>query len=325
MKEEEIRNIDALNKYLKLLEEDARELFDPKAFMQVDCPACNCNNFIFEFEKIGFKYVSCKKCNTLFVNPRPSFESLGKFYSVSKSTSFWVNEFFKPMAEARREKLFKPRAEYLSTILDRKRELTIGDIGAGFGLFLVEMRKLLPGNRYIAIEPSVEMVDICKQSGLEVKGVCVEDLEGAEESFDVLSAFELLEHVHEPGLFLSKINSLLKPGGHLFLTTLNARGFDILLLWKKSKNISPPHHLNFFNPDSIRILLERTGFEVLEISTPGKLDWDIVEKMIKNEGINIGRFWSLVGKEASEGCKEELQNWISKNNLSSHMQILARK
>ena len=61
------------------------------------------------------------------------------------------------------------------------------------------------------------------------------------------------------------------------MTTLNGRGFDILLLWNKSKSIAPPLHLNFFNPGSIRILLEKIGFQILEISTPGKLDWDIVE------------------------------------------------
>jgi hypothetical protein len=98
-----------------------------------------------------------------------------------------------------------------------------------------------------------------------------------------------------------------------------------MLLWEKSKSIAPPHHLNFFNPTSIKFLLERIGFEIIEISTPGMLDWDIVEGMIRNEGVDIGRFWNLLAEGSSEICKKELQGWISKNNLSSHMRILVKK
>jgi hypothetical protein len=47
--------------------------------------------------------------------------------------------------------------------------------------------------------------------------------------------------------------------------------------------------------------------------------------MIKNEGINLGRFWNLLVEGGSEKCKDELQNWISENKLSSHMRILVRK
>ncbi len=324
MKEGEIRKPDVLNRYLELVENDVREFFDFKSFMEVSCPACDGDSFIEEFEKLGFKYVSCKNCSTLFVSPRPQLDTLKEFYSKSPSSSFWVNEFFMPVAEVRREKIFKPRADYVSKILDTSKRWIVGDIGAGIGLFLEELRKLLPGNRYIAIEPSVEMADICNKKGLEAKCICIEDINEMG-NFDLLTSFELLEHLFDPASFIKKVYTLLKPGGLLLLTTLNCKGFDILLLWDKSKSIIPPHHLNFFNPSSMRHLLERSGFEVIEISTPGKLDWDIIEGMINNEGVDMGRFWNLLAKEGSEVCKTELQDWISKQNLSSHMRILVKK
>jgi SAM-dependent methyltransferase len=325
MKEEEIRKREVFNKYLELVGKDVRDFFDFKSFVEISCPACGSDDFIHEFEKLGFKYVSCRICSILFVNPRPPFNTLKEFYSRSPSTSFWINEFFKPVAEVRREKIFKPRAEYVSEILNGNKSCVIGDIGAGFGLFLEELRKVLPDNNYIAIEPSVEMADICRKKGLEVKNMCLEDISGMEERFDLLTSFELLEHLFDPVSFLKKTYSLLLPEGHLLLTTLNGKGFDILLLWERSKSIVPPHHLNFFNPTSIRCLLERLGFEVLEISTPGKLDWDIVDGMIKNEGIDLGRFWNVLSNEGSVECKIGLQEWISENNLSSHMKVLAKK
>lgn len=325
MKEEEIRKRDVFNKYLELVEKDVKDFFEFNSFIETNCPACGSSDFFFEFEKLSFKYVSCKKCSTLFVNPRPPFEVLKEFYSNSPSTNFWVNEFFKPVAEMRRKKMFKPRAKYISKVIDKNKSLVIGDIGAGFGLFLEELRKMLPDNRYIAIEPSGEMADICIGKELETKCMCLEDIDDLERGFDLLTTFELSEHLFEPVSFFKKTYSLLKPEGCLCLTTLNGKGFDIMLLWEKSKSVAPPHHLNFFNPTSIRLLLERIGFEIIEISTPGMLDWDIVEGMIKNEGIKQGKFWDLLAKEGSEMCKKELQNWIAKNNLSSHMRILAKK
>ena len=325
MKEEEIRKRDVFNKYLELVEKDVRDFFEFNSFIETNCPACGSSDFLFEFEKLSFKYVSCKKCSTLFVNPRPQFDVLRGFYSKSSSTSFWVNEFFKPVAEVRRKKIFKPRAEYISKVIDKNKLSVVGDIGAGFGLFLEELRKILPDSRYIAIEPSDEMADICMEKELETKCMCLEDIDGLEGSFDILTTFELSEHLFEPVSFFKKAYSLLKPEGYLFLTTLNSKGFDIMLLWEKSKSIAPPHHLNFFNPISIRLLLERIGFEIIEISTPGRLDWDIVEGMIKNENVDAGKFWNLLAYKDDEECKMELQNWISKNNLSSHMRILVKK
>jgi SAM-dependent methyltransferase len=144
-------------------------------------------------------------------------------------------------------------------------------------------------------------------------------------AFDFLTAFELAEHVFDPEGFFQKAYQLLKPGGHFLLTTLSGKGFDTLLLWERSKSISPPHHLNFFNPRSIERLLKRLGFETAECVTPGRLDWDIVEGMIRKDGVSLGRFWDHLCQEGNEQCKAEIQAWISRNRLSSHMRVLARR
>lgn len=325
MKEKEIRDTKVLDEYLKMARKDAEDYFDFASFTQVRCPACGGSSHAHEFDKSGFKYVSCRTCSTLFINPRPSPGALARFYADSPSASFWVNRFFKPVAEARREKIFRPRAEYIRDLFSGCKALTIGDIGAGFGLFLEELRRLLPENVYVAVEPSLEMSDICRKNGFETICACLEDIKCQEERFDILTVFELMEHICDPAAFLKKVNMSLKPGGRLFLTTLNGMGFDILMLWEKSKSVTPPHHLNFFNPLSIRRLLEKAGFAVDEISTPGRLDWDIVEGMMRNEAFDAGRLWRHVAEGWSDRQKQELQGWICRNNLSSHMRVAARK
>lgn len=325
MKEDEIRKREALDEYLRLVSDDIRLFFDRKNFVQVGCPACQSRKSEPEFSKDGFQYVSCSSCATLFVTPRPHRAELDIFYTRAPSSDFWMNELFFPVKEARREKIFRPRAEYVSGLIKDTRGTRIGDIGAGFGLFLEEMRKKMPSNRYVAIEPSFKMAEICRESGFETLNTSFEEVEENGEQFDFLTAFELLEHLFDPESFIKKASVLLKNKGYLFITSLNGLGFDILLLHEKSKSVSAPHHLNFLNPVSAVKLLEKCGFEVIAVSTPGKLDWSIVEGMIKNDGVELGRFWGSLAYSGSDKCKEELQNWISGNNLSSHMWILSRK
>jgi SAM-dependent methyltransferase len=326
MKEEEIRSRSAHNRYLELIAEDVQTIFaDKKSFIKINCPACGSKKYEPQFEKTGFTLVLCPDCGTLFVNPRPPSRLLNDFYTRSRSASFFVHGFFQPVAEARREKIFRPRAEYIRDTLPEKSKGTIGDIGAGAGLFLEELAKLWPSGRMVAIEPSLESVAVCKEKGLETIPRALEDVEGWDGKFDLLTSFELFEHLYSPDEFLKKIHRLLRPGGYLFLTTQNGEGFDIQILWEKSKSISPPVHLNFFNPGSMKKLLQTNSFIVEQIDTPGKLDWDIVEGMYREEGIDPGHFWKLVAEKSGQTSKSSLQTWITENNLRSHMRVLAKK
>ncbi|MBF0523108.1 MAG: class I SAM-dependent methyltransferase [Candidatus Omnitrophica bacterium] len=326
MKESDIRSREALEIYLKLVQEDCEKYFSDKAsFARVPCSACQGVGIHARFTKNGFEYGVCKDCGTLYVRNRPSAEALLKFYAESRSTSYWVNCFFMPFIDARREKIFKPRVEAVAKMFGQDPSWVIGDVGAGFGIFLEELRGVWPKSRFVAIEPSQEQAQICRAKGLAVECCFMEDLEGYKEEFDFLTAFELFEHLLDPSEFITSIRNILKPGGYLYLTTLNGEGFDIQVLWEKAKSVSPPHHLNFFNPGSLKQFLEKNGFEIVLLETPGQLDWDIVEGMVVKENIEAGRFWDLLAKKASGAVKKEFQDWLSRSLLSSHMKVIARK
>jgi SAM-dependent methyltransferase len=318
MKEEEIRPRETLSTYLRMVQEDCRRLLQGR-LQEVNCPACDSTLSTSQFTKDGFDYAVCDSCATLFARTRPPFDALQKFYVESASTKYWIHDFFMPVAETRREKIFKPRAEYLRNRFGDDPGWIAGDIGAGFGLFCSELQKLWPQSRCIAIEPSGEQAEICRDRGIDVLCSSLEQLRDAP-AFDLLTAFELFEHLHNPKEFALAAFRLLKPGGRLMLTTLNGQGFDIQFLWERSKSVYPPAHLNLFNPDSISGLLRRCGFTIEEASTPGQLDWDILERTP-----DPGRFWSQVAKKGTPQAKKELQEWISRNGFSSHMRVLAVK
>ena len=60
-------------------------------------------------------------------------------------------------------------------------------------------------------------------------------------------------------LFLEILFKSMKKGDIFLLTTLNGMGVDIQVLWEYSKSVSPPHHLNFFNPKSIEKILKQVN------------------------------------------------------------------
>jgi len=326
MKESDIRDREILNYYLELVKEDCKKLFESdNLLVNVACPACESDLYKNEFTKNSFEYVTCTQCNTLFVRNRPRFDILMSFYSCSTSTDYWVNNFFKPKSEKRRELIFRPRAHDVKNRFGEDPKWIVGDIGAGFGIFLEELRRLWPKSKYVAVEPSINQAVICKEAHIKVECCPLEKLEGYQNHFDLLTAFELMEHLHHPVTFLRSIYNLLKPGGFFLAAMLNGEGFDIQILWEKSKSVTPPHHLNFFNPASLSQLLIHSGFKIMELDTPGVLDWDIVEGMIKNEGIDAGRFWSLLSEKGTPKAKSRFQEWIQTSMLSSHMRILACK
>lgn len=326
MKETDIRNPKVLDEYVRMVAEETKQFLSPSEFEHMPCPACGGRGKI-EFHKNGFTYVSCTKCGSLYADPRPTQKQLDYFYSKSKANDFFAENFLGPYTEARRDKIFKPRALDVADRFPDIKSYKVGDIGAGTGIFLEELRKIIGdenSQQLCAIEPSHKMAQMCRDKGFFVIESMLEDVKTEDGGFNLLTSFELFEHLRCPEEFLMRVRSLLNDDGYLYLTTLNGGGFDIQLLWEKNDNINPPHHINFRTPAGFKILFERCGYEVISMTTPGKLDWSIVEGRIRDKGIDLGRFWSTLTM-ADDKVKEGLQEWITESNLSSHIRIIAKK
>jgi len=152
------------------------------------------------------------------------------------------------------------------------------DVGAGFGWFagLVAAEGL--ARRVVAVEPNPELAAACRGvEGLEVIESVIEDCSELLQA-DVITCFELLEHVFAPLEVARACYRGLKPGGLFLCSTPNWRGFDIALLGPRSDNVAGPNHLQLFHPYSLRCMLQKAGFVEVSVSTPGYLDVDIIYK-----------------------------------------------
>jgi len=296
-------------------------------WVNVNCPACNNEKFTIFCKKDGFSFFTCNDCNTVFMNPRPSQNLLHEFYEVSQNYIYWKNIIFPATEKIRRKNIFKPRAKMVADISKNAGfdGGTLLEVGSGYGLFCEEIEKTGCFKRIIAIEPTVDLSAHCKKLGFEVIQQPIEMLEDKNIA-DVIASFEVIEHLFCPNLFINKCKNLLNPKGLLILTCPNIFGFDIVQLGAKSHTINH-EHLNYFNPDSIKLLLQNSGFKILEIKTPGVLDAAIVRNQALDGQIDLIRepFLKSILLDNWEKFGTKFQKFLSSNCMSSHMMVIAQK
>ena len=326
MKEEDIRPVKIFDEYLELAKTDTQNYFADSEKENINCPACG-RKGDYVFSKNNFKYDECSYCFTLYVNPRPTSAALDRYYTEAPSVEFWATTFYKETAEARRQHLWKPKAHQIVSIVNNNNKnddiYTVIDIGGGYGIFAEEIQKIAQCDT-IVIEPGPKLAEICRSKNIKViqKFLNKVNLDELPDSKKVFTSFELFEHLHCPKDFLKDVHNIMSKGDIFIFTTLSGTGADISILRENSKSVSPPHHLNFFNPKSIPILLKEIGFEEIEITTPGKLDLDILKK---NINFIDDKFWKYFLSIASDRNLEIMQKAIQDTLSSSHIMVTCQK
>lgn len=324
MKEIDIRPQDLFDELLRLNQLDIEKYFSNPIAEKINCPACG-DKGSHTFTKNNFDFEECQNCKTLYVSPRPKREYFDAYYTDSLSTQYWATTFYKATEANRREMLWKPKAKLIKEKIDTFAPDTqkIIDIGGGYGIFIEEFLKV-SDIKHLVIEPSEYLSEVCKQKRLKVLVKFLEDIDENDlpKIKKTFVSFELFEHLHDPRTFLETLFKVMNKDDVFIFTTLSGMGVDIRTLWEDAKPVSPPMHLNFLNPKSIKILLEKIGFEMLEATTPGKLDMDILNN---NKDKIKDRFWKDFLEYAADDEKQKMQSFLSQNLLSSHMMIVCRK
>lgn len=322
MKEEEIRPDKIFKEYLELAKKDAVDFFERSERRDVKCYACG-SDLEHSFNKYEFDYCTCKVCDSLLVSPRPLLESFVNYYTDSPSTEFWAKEFYKHTETARKEKLWRPKSKQIKELIPYNETFNIIDIGSGYGSFLDTFNddRLAA---VVAIEPSIHLSEVLIQKGYCVIAKVIEEvtLEDLPSGQNVFTCFELFEHLHDPTIFRDVVQSLMKPSDMFVFTTLSGEGIDIKLLGPESKSVHPPHHLNFFNPISMKLLFRGLNADI-HVFTPGKLDVDILIKSVEETSLSTETKKFLVN--LSEKERLSFQEIIRATNSSSHMWTVIHK
>jgi len=136
------------------------------------------------------------------------------------------------------------------------------DIGCGNGSFLRIARSC--GWDVTGLDPDPKAVANCSGQGWPVLEGGVEQLDGKEAMFDVITMSHVIEHVHDPVAVMRICHRLLKPGGRLWLETPNIDSQVHRQYGRNWRGLEPPRHLVLFNRRSLLMALSAAGFARIE-------------------------------------------------------------
>lgn len=293
-------------------------------FSLAPCPACGAPDGPVAIGKWGFTWRRCVECRTLWLSPRPPAHVLADYYAASESYAVWASSIFPASEASRRDKIARPRLERIVAICERHgvgRDLLV-EVGPGFGTFAAIAREAF--GRVVAVEPTPGLAAACRAQGVEVVERRIEDVVDETRDADVVCAFEVIEHLLDPGAFLGAIASRVAPGALLVLTCPNGEGFEVGMLGAASLTVDP-EHVTLFSPDALAGLVARSGFEVLEVATPGRLDVDFVRMAVEEGRLALADAPWLAPLLADEERAWGFQQALADLGLSSHLWLVARR
>lgn len=223
----------------------------------------------------GFDVIECAPCGFRHIVPIPTEEALEKAYRHD----YYTQE--KPLYLERYSEdinwwnmTYAERYETLEQYLPPgKRRLL--DIGSGPGLFLLNGQNR--GWQVKGIEPSLQAVEHSRGMGLDVaQGYFSEGTASELGIFNAINMSLVLEHIPDPAALLILAHGQLDEGGLLCVVVPNDfNPFQLVArdhLDFKPWWVAPPHHINYFNFNSLQKLMERCGFEVVQKETTFPID-----------------------------------------------------
>lgn len=319
--------------YRQLVDLSVSSAAELKERRDVDCPACGSQERWLAFDKAGYTYWNCDGCTTLYASPRPTGTLLDWYLHESPAARFRNREDYRRPLERRAQEVVNHNGEWVMELLEHGGWPSapagpVADLHTRFPEHFEWLRR--QGlERLIAVDPLCALPDsLTADSGLRR----LADLtQLADSECQILTAFNALEHLEEPAALAREAFRALAPGGLFALTTRSSSGLDIQVLWRRCPTIFPADHLNLLSVEGVRTLLETAGFELLEISTPGQLDVELVARVLEeNPGFESARGGTtrflryLLGQRGAD-ARSGLQHFLQQHLMSSHLRVIARK
>jgi SAM-dependent methyltransferase len=247
-------------------QEASRDQAMPETASKTKCPLCGggkieplmtaTDRFHWRTEK--YDLMRCTGCSYVWLADPPRPEEMGPHYS---------EDYHRVIMAAGELTASSRWGRQCDTIAQHKKGGAILDIGCSSGGFL----KAMKGGAWklYGIEWEASTAEKAKAAtGAEVFVGEALDAPFPDESFDVITGFDLLEHVYHPRQFLAKVQQWLKPGGIVYVGLPNIDSWEAHMLGTYWYGLELPRHLSHFSPRSLRHVFNSLGFQEVSLLTP---------------------------------------------------------
>jgi SAM-dependent methyltransferase len=197
----------------------------------------------------------CNACGFVFAHRIPTEQELIDYYD-----GYGRNDYLSPVTIKRYNELLDAMEPFRETN-------KLLDVGCGIGYFLEVAKER--GWEVHGTEYTDRAIEICEGKGISMKQGKLDPSNYEPESFDVITSFEVLEHINNPVEEITNFNTLLRNGGLVYLTTPNFNSLLRHRLKERYDVITYPEHLSYYTPSTLKKLFVKHGFCKWKIQTTG--------------------------------------------------------
>ena len=267
------------------------------------CPICETALHHIEMVKCSVPIFDCDHCGVSLAGSHP------KDFNDVYSTDEYLEDTLSAYDKTREYRKKRFGTERLAILERYKRNGKLLDVGCGSGWFLEIARQKFQ-------VAGVEFSDSIRQWLNESLGIpSVKSMDDLDEKFDVITAFDLIEHVPDPVGTLNKMHGLLKDDGIILIYTPNKKSLAFQITGEHNNLICPPQHLYYFDFNSFQFTSDKAGFEIIFFETRGTDVGDIA---------SYYECWESNKKLAFENAGIN-QDFIDQINFANHGRFILKK
>lgn len=231
-----------------------------------DCPLCDSTRDRWRalWTKDGFDFFACTACGGVFVAPILRSDFTFEMYASSEL----MRQYFDMMRHPTRDRFERAKYEYALQLLSEITDLRAGrilDIGCGTGRFLDVA--LEAGWNAEGVEIERRCVEDARARGLTIHDRLFRAPDFDTRAVDVLSCWDVFEHVGDPRGLVREMAAALAPGSVMLISVPNVDSLAVRILHEASTQFCGYSHVNYFGAATLRRLLEEAGLRILHLES----------------------------------------------------------
>jgi 2-polyprenyl-3-methyl-5-hydroxy-6-metoxy-1,4-benzoquinol methylase len=212
----------------------------------------------------GFHLQKCESCNYLYTIPAPDPSAIGKYYASDAYISHTDGKkgLIEQLYQVVRKFTLSGKRNLISSFVQQSSR-TLLDYGCGTGAFLMEMKQ--HHWKVQGIEPDAG----AREKAERLVGMSIHLPQAVHSfpssSFDAITMWHVLEHVHDLNAMMGEVKRLVTPAGKIFIAVPNHTSFDAKHYGSYWAAYDVPRHLHHFSPTAMKKLVEKHGLHLVAI------------------------------------------------------------